>query len=89
VLLTTGAAAGAGVTGAGLSLRERARPHAQQLRLGGIVVAVVILAIVAVGWEAVAVIGALLAIYEVGINALAETPAEGAGVPAPTATETA
>jgi hypothetical protein len=75
---TAGAAAGAGLTGAGVSLRDRARPHLRELRLAGLAVAIVILAIVAVGWEAVAVIGALLAIYEVGLNALTDTPTEGA-----------
>ena len=73
-----GAVAGAGVVATGVSLRDRARPHLGQLRLAGIVAAVVILAIVAVGWEVVAVIGALLAIYEVGLNALADAPADGA-----------
>jgi hypothetical protein len=72
-----GAVAGGGVVAAGVSLRDRARPHLGRLRLAGVVVAVVVLAIVAVGWEAVAVIGALLAIYEVGINALADAPTDG------------
>ncbi len=72
-----GAVAGGGVVAAGVSLRDRARPHLGRLRLAGVAVAVVVLAIVAVGWEAVAVIGALLAIYEVGLNALADAPTDG------------
>jgi hypothetical protein len=83
-----GAVAGAGVVAAGVSLRDRARPHLRQLQLAGVAVAVVILAIVAVGWEAVAVIGALLAIYEVGLNALTDAPTDG-GAELSTAAETA
>ena len=71
-----GASAGAGLAVAGVSLRDRARPHLRQLRLAGFVTAIVVLAIVAVGWEAVAVVGALLAIYEVGLGALAEPSAD-------------
>jgi hypothetical protein len=60
----TGAAAGTP------TLIERARAHRSTLRVAGVLVAAAWLAIIADGWEPVAVIGALLILYEAGLGPL-------------------
>ena len=49
-------------------MRDWVLAHLGLLRLAGVVVAVVWLAIIAEGWEPVAVVGALLVIYLVGLG---------------------
>lgn len=53
-----------------------ARANRSVLRLGGLLVAAAWLAILAVGWEAVAIIGGLLVLYEVGLDPLLARGAE-------------
>jgi hypothetical protein len=56
--------------GAGPTLMDWARAHRVALRLAGIAVAAVWLAIIADGWEPVAIIGVLLVIYQVALGPL-------------------
>jgi hypothetical protein len=58
------------------SIRDWVRAHLALLRAAGVVVALAWLATLAVGWEPVAVIGAILVLYEVGLGSLAERPSE-------------
>ncbi len=69
----TGATEGAEVP----SVRDWVLAHLGLLRLAGVIVAVVWLAIIAEGWEPVAVVGALLVIYLVGLGALSDRGTEG------------
>ena len=58
-------------------MRDWVLAHLGLLRLAGVIVAVVWLAIIAEGWEPVAVVGALLVIYLVGLGALSDRGTEG------------
>jgi hypothetical protein len=66
--MAAGAAAKAGATTDEVSPREWARAHIPVLRAAGVVVAAVWVAILAVGWEPVAIVGALLVLYQVGLE---------------------
>jgi hypothetical protein len=52
------------------SAMDWARAHKATLRIAGVLVAAVWLAIIADGWEPVAIIGALLILYQVGLGPL-------------------
>lgn len=66
------AAAAAGAGAEAPTARDWVLAHVSQLRLAGVIVAVAWLAIIAEGWEPVAVVGALLVIYLVGLGTLSE-----------------
>jgi len=66
------AGASAGEATEGISPRAWALAHVRVLRAAGVAVAAVWLAILALGWEPVAIVGALLVLYEVGLGSLAE-----------------
>lgn len=70
--VASGAAAKAGASAGGategISPRQWAQEHVRVLRAAGVVVAAVWLAILAVGWEPVAIVGALLVLYQVGLE---------------------
>ncbi len=74
-----GAAAGgaAAAVPATVVARTWARANLRLLRLSGIAVAAAWLAIIAVGWEPVVVIGALLVLFEVGLEPLLGESADG------------
>jgi hypothetical protein len=58
------------------TLLERAKAHRAALRLAGVVVAAVWLAIIVEGWEPVAFVGALLILYQVALGPLLDSGAE-------------
>lgn len=76
--LATGATASA--TTNAPTAREWVVAHLGTLRIVGVAVAAAWLAIIAVGWEPVAVIGALLVLYQVGLGAISERGSETAGL---------
>ena len=73
---TAAAGGAAAALPASVQLRTWARANVRQLRLAGVAVAAAWLAIIAVGWEPVVVIGALLVLYEVGLEPLLGGPAD-------------
>jgi hypothetical protein len=77
--MATGAAASSTAeagAGARPTLLERARAHRAALRVAGIVVAAVWLAVIADGWEPVAIIGVLLVLYLVALGPLLDRGTE-------------
>jgi len=73
---TAAAGGAAAALPASVRLRTWARANVRQLRLAGVAVAAAWLAIIAVGWEPVVVIGALLVLYEIGLEPLLGGPAD-------------